>query len=251
MKEQLAKFISRWPALYNLLSKIYFTLQFERLHELLIGTRAREKRWASRPIAEGYWENRDHPSKHFLAERIAALAPVNSILEVGCASGPNLYLLAKRFPQAQVVGIDINQEAVEYGNTKFVQEGISNVKLTAGRADTLEVFPDGAFDIVFTNALLVYIGPDKIKEVIKGMLRISQRALVLMELHSFQANTKDPYGFGFYRYGNWVRDYSALLRQFVPQEQIQVTKLPEDVWPVEPWQSSGAVIEVVIPGVEP
>ena len=246
MKQRVAQTIKRWPVLYNLTSKLYFTLQFDHLLELLIGTRAREKRWAGRSIAEGYWKNRNLPSKHFLAERITAFAPINTILEVGCASGPSLYLLAKKFPQAHIVGIDINQEAVEYGNTQFAQEGISNVKLIAGRADALEEFPDKAFDVVFTNAILIYIGPDKIKNVMQGMIRVARKVLVLMELHCFEPDTKDPLGHGIYRYGNWVRDYAALLKQFVPEEQIRVTKIPEDVWPAEPWKELGAVIEVVM-----
>lgn len=73
----------------------------------------REREWAARSIAESYWNNRDHPSKHFLVERIATFSPFFNILEVGCASGPNLYPLAKKFPQAQIVGIDINPGAIK------------------------------------------------------------------------------------------------------------------------------------------
>ncbi len=244
MKEQLKRLLRKWPALYNLVSKIYFTLQFEHLLELLMGTKVREKQWAGRPIAEGYWDNRDHPSKHYLAERIAAYQPVNSILEVGCASGPNLYLLAKKFPQAQIVGIDINQAAIEYGSKRFAEEGITNVKLLVGQADKLGEFQDRTFDIVFTNAVLIYIGPDKINKVIPPMLRIAGKALVLIECHCFEAS-KDPEGRGFYYGGNWLRDYIALLKQFVPEDRIRVTKTPEDVWPGEPWRTFGAVIEVI------
>lgn len=246
IRHQVVQTIKHWPALYNFISKIYYALQFDHLLELLIGTKAREKQWAGKAIAEGYWGTRDLPNKHFLAERIAAFSPIGSILEVGCASGPNLYLLAKRFPQAHIIGVDVNQAAVEYGNTQFAQEGISNVKLIVGKADALGEFPDRAFDIVFTNALLIYIGPDKIRKVIAGMIRIADKALVLIELHPFKPNTKDPLGLGVYRYGNWVRDYGALLRQFVSEEQIRVTKIPEDVWPGEPWKELGAVVEVVL-----
>lgn len=244
MKQRIAKTLKHWPPAYHWVSKIYWTLQFEHLLEFLIGTRARERQWASRSIAEGYWQDRDHPAKHYLAERIAAYQPVNSILEVGCASGPNLYLIAKKFPQTQIVGIDINRAAIEYGNRRFAEEGIDNVKLLVGQADELGEFQDRAFDIVFTNAVLIYIGPDKINKVIQPMLRIASKALVLMECHCFQTG-KDPEGKGFYYGGNWLRDYRALLKQFVPEEQIRVTKIPEDVWPGEPWRTFGAVIEVV------
>lgn len=245
-KQGIAQIIKHWPAFYHSVSKIYWTLQYQHLTELLIGTKARERWWASRSIAEGYWGNRDHPSKHFLAEKIAAFSSIHSILEVGCASGPNLYLLAKEFPQAQITGVDINQEAIQYGNAQFAQEGISNVKLSVGKADELGEFQGRAFDIVFTKALLIYIGPDKIKNVMQGMIRITRKALVLMELHCFEPDTKEPLGLGIYYGGNWIRDYVALLKQFVSPEQIRVTKIPEDVWPAEPWKELGAVIEVVM-----
>jgi len=235
MKQRLVNVIKRSPVLYRCASKLYWALKSEHLAERLMGTKAREKQWAKRHIAESYWKNRGHPSKYFLMERIAAFAPIDSILEVGCASGPSLYLLAKKFPRAQIMGIDVNAEAVQYGNTRFREEEISNVKLMVGKADEIREFKNGAFDIVFTNALLIYIGPD-----------ITNKALVLMELHCFGPNANDPSGQGVYREGNWTRDYVALLKQFVSEEQIQVTKIPEGVWPVEPWSKWGAVIEAVL-----
>ena len=140
MKQRLVNVIKRSPVLYRCASKLYWALKSEHLAERLMGTKAREKQWAKRHIAEGYWNNRDHPSKYFLTERIAAFAPIDSILEVGCASGPSLYLLARKFPRAEIMGIDVNAEAVQYGNIQFGKEGISNVKLMAGKADELVEF---------------------------------------------------------------------------------------------------------------
>lgn len=245
MKQQVGHFLKRYPLLYPLIAKIYDAVSFRYWETRLLGTKAQERWWAKRSIAEGYWNNRNRPSKYFLAERIAAFSPIDSILEVGCASGPSLYLLAKRFPQAEIRGIDINSPAIQYGNEQFAKEGISNVRLLVGEADELGQFQDRSFDIVFTNALFIYIGRDKINKVIHQMLRITRRALVLMELHCFESD-KDPNGRGFYYGGNWVRNYRALLRQFVPEKRIRITKIPEDVWDAEPWRTFGAVIEVVI-----
>lgn len=232
---------------HRLLWNISRTLKFHHVLALLFGTRGREIEWAARPpsSAEGYWSNREHPSKKFLVERIAVFSPISSILEVGCNSGPSLYLLAKRFPLAEIMGIDINTAAVEYGNAQFASEGISNVKLLAGKADELGQFPDKSFDIIFTNSLLMYIGPDKIKQVVKEMIRLSRRALILVEWHCFESQQKDPCGMGIYRHGTWMRDYVALLKQFVQEENIRVTKIPDEVWPDKGWQRFGAVIEVV------
>ena len=42
-------------------------------------------------------------------EREAAI----KILEVGCGTGFNLNLLAKRFPNAQLIGVDVSHEMIE------------------------------------------------------------------------------------------------------------------------------------------
>lgn len=237
---RLGSFTRRWPNVYYFGSRVYSLLGSP------IGMRVREKWWANRSIAKGYWNNRNIPSKHFLVEKIAAFSPVDSILEVGCSSGPNLYLLAQRFPDAQITGIDINREAVEYGNMQFAHEVIPNVKLLVGKADNLGEFQDRTIDIVFSNAVLVHIGPNKIKQVIGEMLRVTRRVLVLMEPHCSELNKKDVLESGLVAYhdGAWIRDYIALLKQFVPEKQIQITKIPEGIWPDKPWGQVGTVLTV-------
>jgi SAM-dependent methyltransferase len=241
-RARLTGFLQRWPALYRFVSGIYWALDPVRLKEYFSGTRARENWWAGRGNVKGYWDNRGLDNKNYLTERLSAFNP-GSVLEIGCASGPNLYSLAKKYPGAKIVGIDINPEMVDYGNEQFAGEGIKNVTLLVGKADELERFEDRGFDIVFTNACLIYIGPDKIEEVIQGMLRVARRGLVLLECCSF-AEGRDVNGMGYYEGGIWMRDYAALIRRYVPPEKISVTRLPEELWPMRPWRDYGAVTEV-------
>jgi ubiquinone/menaquinone biosynthesis C-methylase UbiE len=213
-----------------------------------------EKYWATRHLrkgddwgnqdgdwARGYWDSRNHTHRSFLIERISELSP-SSILEIGCNCGPNLYILAKKFPDAEIRGIDINSMAVQKGNEWFTQEGISNVKLLVGKADDLRQFQDKSFDVVFTDAVLIYIGPDKIKKVVEEMLRVARKALILLEWHCFNSKSDS---LGVY-VGHWMRDYVALLKEFVPENKIRVIKMPEDIWPDQNWQKWGGVIEVIM-----
>lgn len=87
---------------------------------------------------------------------------------------------------------------------------------------------------------------DNIKEAISEMIRITRKVLIFMEWHSFEPHSKDPYGLGVYEQGNWKRDYVALLKQFVPDEEIHITKISEETWPDENWKRWGAVIEVIL-----
>ena len=262
VKKRVALLLRRWPTLYNFVTRIYFALKPVHLMELVVGTKAREKDWATRHLHEGerrrddwgegsddwikgYRDSQGHPHRPFLVERISKFSP-NSILEIGCNCGPNLYLLAKKFPDAEIIGIDINSMAVQKGNEWLAQVGISNVKLLEGKADELGQFRDRSFDVVFADAVLIYIGPDKIKDVIKNMIRITRRALILMEWHCFEPQSKDPYGLGVYHLGHWKRDYVALLKQFDRDEHIHVTKITEKIWPEKNWSEVGAIIEVVM-----
>ena len=262
MRKRLTHLLKKFPRLYSLVAKIYSlgASKFRYLEERLLGTRITEKEWATRHLRRGndwndtkhlgdndewvksYWDSRDHGHRPFLLEHISKFSAISSILEIGCNCGPNLYLLARKFPEAQLVGIDINPAAVQKGNEWFAQEGIKNVKLLVGKADELEKFEDKSFDIVFTDAVLIYIGPDKIIEVMKGMLRIASKAVILLEWHSFD-HASNPLGV---HVGHWMRDYIALLQKFVPEKTIRVIKMPEQFWSDKYWQKYGAVIEVTV-----
>jgi len=262
MKEQLKRVLKKSPAIYQLAEKSYssLSLSLRRLKLGLLGTKVLEREWATRHLRrnecddwgnregdwiKGYRDSRNHSHRAFLIEKISSFPPISSILEIGCNCGPNLYLLAKKFPDAEIRGIDINPMAVQKGNEQLAQE-YSNVKLLVGKADELGQFQDRRFDIVFTDAVLIYIGRDKIKKVIQEMLRVTCRALILMEWHCFGPQCKDPNGLGVYHQGLWKRDYVALLKQFVPAEQMCVTKLTEDMWPEKNWKELGAIVEVAM-----
>lgn len=263
MKALLGQQLKKTPVLYRLAAGIYFTLQPTHIKELLVGTSAREKEWATRHLKRGndwnssrhtgdrdewvvgYWDSREHSHRRSLVEKVSAYYPFSTVLEIGCNSGPNLYLLAKKFPGADLRGIDINPRAVDKGNELFQVEGISGVKLSAGKADDLVQFADKAFDITFTDAVLIYIGRDKIKTVMDEMLRVTRRALIFVEQHCFESE-RDPQGLGFYRDGLWERDYVALLRQYVPEKHITVSKITKEMWADKRWSQSGAIIEAVL-----
>jgi SAM-dependent methyltransferase len=234
-----------------------------------------DKEWATRHLhdknwAENYWKSRDDPHRPFVVEKISKYSPIKSVLEIGCASGPNLYLIAKKFPKASIRGIDISPVAVQKGNTWFRQEGFSNVKLEVGKAQDLKRFADKTFDVVFTDAALIYISPDEIKQIIEEMLRIG-RVIILNEWHTFNKlrafllntfyclkgaliarqqfkNVKcsliPKSSLGLF-VGHWARDYRILFEEFVPKERIHITKLPNGLWNDKNWQRWGAIIEVV------
>jgi len=271
MKERAKRLLSKWPALYNLASKIYANLGHLKLTlvaERIIGTRAREHEWATLHYYKSsdlsgkrydkkeewvldYWDSREHSHRAFLLEKIAGFSPVANVLEIGCNCGPNLYLVARRFPDSRIHGIDINPEAIQKGRELLAGAGITNVSLSVNKADELGQFPDKSFDVVFTDAVLIYIGRDKIRKVMAGMVRVARKGFVLLERYDFRPGDRDPYGLGVRYHDLWLRNYAALLKQFAPGAQVQITRVTGDIWPDKGWQETGAIIEVrLIPEVK-
>lgn len=192
-----------------------------------------DKKWPKSYILP---ESLTHPHRKFLIEKITAYFPFENVLEIGCASGPNLYLLAKKFPNTKLYGVDISKEAIKIGEKWLQSQKIKNVFLSANSAENLKRFSDNSMDIIFTDATLIYVGPDKIAEVIKEMLRIAKKAIILNELHSNSPKS-------FYN-DHWIHNYRLLFKKFIPEEKIKLTKIPENLWSGD-WSKYGHIIEVI------
>lgn len=88
------------------------------------------------------------------------LHPQN-ILEIGCAEGAHTLMLARAFPEASILGIDISKNAVKRAkeNCKCCQ----NVNII--EADIVELFrqahfPDNTFDVIIQSESLYFLFPE-------------------------------------------------------------------------------------------
>lgn len=87
------------------------------------------------------------------------LHPQN-ILEIGCAEGAYTLMLAKAFPEASILGVDISKTAVK--RAKQNCEYFQNVDII--EADIIELFkqahfPENTFDVIIQSELLYYLFP--------------------------------------------------------------------------------------------
>jgi len=227
---------------------------------VLFGTKEYEKEWQDRHESapdsgdwgekdndwvKGYWNSVDHPHREYLVQAIMDLNPC-SVLEVGCNCGPNLRILAEKLPRSRLIGIDINQESIEKGNEWMKAEGITNVHLVVGKADDLSRYPDSSFDVVFTDAVLIYIGPDKIEEVLQGFVRVAGKGVLLIEWDDPNAPIVSAFGLRNYvfRRGLWVWNYQCLLKQIGQVRKIRSEKIPSGFWPDSYWQRYGSLIRI-------
>ncbi|MEM1372731.1 MAG: class I SAM-dependent methyltransferase [Pseudomonadota bacterium] len=102
----------------------------------------------------------DLTRKYFLLGRdtmLKGLAPPDdgAVLEVGCGTGRNLILAAKRYPHAKFYGFDISEVMLETAETNIANAGLSN-RIAVAKGDatafkTADLFGVDAVDRVFIS----------------------------------------------------------------------------------------------------
>ncbi len=92
-----------------------------------------------------------------ILQRLPATESPTRILEVGCGTGKNLIALAKRFPKAQIVGIDLSGEmlAVARQKTQAYQGRIQLIQ----RSYNQPLEPHPSFDLVLCSYALTMFNP--------------------------------------------------------------------------------------------
>ena len=97
----------------------------------------------------GDWDTMRDPTH--LAPYEAALAAVDpapsSALDLGTGTGQGAFAIARRFPDAQVVGVDLADAMLAEARRKTPAELAEHVRFENGDASSLP-FPDASFDLV-------------------------------------------------------------------------------------------------------
>jgi hypothetical protein len=156
--------------------------------------------------------------------------------------GPTCFFWRGDSPQVRLHRIDLNPRFVTAGKRWLADQGVTNVKLATGRADDLASFATRSIDITFTDATLLYVGPDRIERALLEIRRVTRRALLFSE---WNLEGHDPAERSLWYYLHWIHDYRRLLREHFSEDGIRVTKLPKDLWaPGGGWERYGALVEV-------
>jgi ubiquinone/menaquinone biosynthesis C-methylase UbiE len=78
------------------------------------------------------------------------------VLDVGCGSGSMARLIAKSYPEAEVIGVDVNARYLEDARSRAAREGLSNLAFEVGDACDLP-FAEDTFDLVWSKYLLQWV----------------------------------------------------------------------------------------------
>jgi uncharacterized membrane protein len=112
-------------------------------------------------IAESTWGLQLATAKKLLPELPEAterLAAGGAILEVGCGSGNLLMQLAKSFPQARCIGVDIDEESVQLAQQRIEHAQLSH-RVEARKGTVAEVALPNSFDVAVITATTAVIQP--------------------------------------------------------------------------------------------
>lgn len=202
----------------------------------MIKTTARhQKFWKNRKIdwEKDYFSTADHPHRDLIIRELAK-EPFASILEIGCASGPNLYRIQKAFPNVQVGGIDINEDAIEAAKRLVPSAAV----LMASSAENL-FLSDKSADVILTDMALIYIDPTRIGDILSEIKRVARKKVIFVEFHSKSWWKRALLAIGA---GYWAYDWVSLLEAWGFYD-IRTEKIEESSWPGgEPQKSFGYII---------
>lgn len=112
-----------------------------------------------------------------LANRIDKVC--TRILDVGCGSGMSTLALKNRFPEAEIIGVDLSAAMLE--NAKKLLSDVQWIQ-----RDCSESLEDlGQFDLVFSNAFLQWL-PDQEKFIKNIRNCIKENGMLAMQIPNFE-----------------------------------------------------------------
>lgn len=176
-------------------------------------------------FSERYWAKIHDPHRAVLMEAISTVGEIGTALEVGSNAGPNLRLLHARNPRTRLFGLDINPDALAYGQAQAQSEGWDWHGVPGAMQEVLPTLKGDSIDLVFSCYALAYAPADEVGAVLHHMLRVAKQAVVLAEPMVLAGERE---GVISTHMGESRHDYLRVLRS------IGLTRFAWRTWPVVP-----------------
>ncbi|MBU6377048.1 MAG: methyltransferase domain-containing protein [Gammaproteobacteria bacterium] len=93
------------------------------------------------------------------------------ILDLGCGLGHNTLPLARAFPQAEVVAVDLAAPMLRYGHARAVGLGVACIRFQQANAEALP-FADGAFDFIYSTMFLHETSHAALRNILREVRRL-------------------------------------------------------------------------------
>jgi len=134
-----------------------------------------------------------------------------------------LKALSLKFPECELHGFDISPEAVKQ----------ARVNLPKGNFQVADMFMElpykKEFDLVITNAVLIYADTDRIESVLREIKRVG-KSFIFVEFNADKDQVVDGY---------YVYNYPKLLEE-IGFKNIKIEKITN--WEESNWKEFGTII---------
>ena len=175
----------------------------------------------------------DKRNRKFLIEYLHNLNS-KKILEIGSASGVNLYMLESKKKNYFLHGIDISNYCISQGK-KILRKLNSNIKLSCQNSKKLN-FSDSFFDISFISGVVMDLDDETLKLTLNEAIRVSKK-YVILHIQNYRLNDKfNTNGVGFVYKDHYLRDYHGFFKNNFNKLPIKIIKInssfpdePEDI----------------------
>lgn len=113
------------------------------------------------------------PYVTFLADNLAGHE--RRILDIGCGPGLSSWLIAQRFPELQVLGVDLSEKFIDYAKHNHQRPNLTFQVMNATKLD----LADASFDVIASNDVIEHI-PDVESHLSQCDRVLAQNGLVLI-----------------------------------------------------------------------
>lgn len=192
---------TRLPGLYGGLQMVYYGLRKIGETSPLGGVFNRVGWIVKHSIGsrEGYDQaSASLPHRQNILDHVKSLGPLDSILEIGCGYGANLVNLSDQFSTARLAGLDVSAAAIAGAKT---YSGLAHADLKVHDLGKPLPFADDSFDVVISDAVLMFFSDKRLPAVLDELLRVSRRGVLL---HEYDV---EGHGGSLYLDGRWVHDF--------------------------------------------
>ena len=156
------------------------------------------------------------------------LKKVNTILDYGCGYGINLKVLKDINPKFILNGMDISKKDLRM--LEILNNNLFKININILDQNKLKNL-ESKFDLVFTDAVLIYVNPSTIKHYVKNLINSSKKYLLFHEL-TYEFNKSKISHLN-------IHDFRSLIKSINPKLKISFYK---SLKPGYPWSSHGTRI---------
>lgn len=141
------------------------------------------------------------------------------ILDLGTGLGHNVLPIARAFPKAEIVAVDLAAPMLRYGHARAIGMGITNVTFQQANAESLS-FESGHFDFIFSTMFL----HETSRAALRHILSESKRLLAAggVQIHLEQPPYRDMAAFE-----QFMRDWDCQHNNEPFWSALHDTRLPQ------------------------